>query len=134
MDEVLQNPVFQIKLSELLGQDWFKIGIYLNIEQRSLESIKSDSINFSKQECKAYEMLKKWFNFDEKPTFEKLKLAILNIPKMDLLKEVEDLASRFFTMSSYLSEGASKTDSSNPLDVASRANVNKGNKSSSNFN
>ncbi|XP_047131336.1 NACHT, LRR and PYD domains-containing protein 3-like isoform X1 [Hydra vulgaris] len=110
MDEVLRNPVFQIKLSELLGQDWFKIGIYLNIEQRSLESIKSDSINFSKQECKAYEMLKKWFNFDEKPTFEKLKLAILNIPKMDLLKEVEDLASGFFTMSSYLSEGVSKTD------------------------
>ncbi|XP_065665453.1 NACHT, LRR and PYD domains-containing protein 3 isoform X2 [Hydra vulgaris] len=109
MDEVLQNPVFQIKLSELLGQDWFKIGIYLNIEQRSLESIKSDSINVFKQECKAYEMLKKWFNFDEKPTFEKLKLAILSIPKMDLLKEVEDLASGFFTMSSYLSEGASKT-------------------------
>nr|XP_047131397.1 protein NLRC5-like isoform X2 [Hydra vulgaris] len=125
MDEVLRSPVFQIKLSELLGQDWFKIGIYLNIEQRSLESIKSDSINFSKQECKAYEMLKKWFNFDEKPTFEKLKLAILSIPKMDLLKEVEDLASGLFTMSSYLSEGASKTDSSNLLDVASRVHVNK---------
>nr|XP_047131146.1 NACHT, LRR and PYD domains-containing protein 7-like isoform X1 [Hydra vulgaris]XP_047131147.1 NACHT, LRR and PYD domains-containing protein 7-like isoform X1 [Hydra vulgaris]XP_047131148.1 NACHT, LRR and PYD domains-containing protein 7-like isoform X1 [Hydra vulgaris] len=110
MDEVLRNPVFQIKLSKLLSQDWFEVGIYLNIEERSLYSIRSDSISFANQECKAYEMLKKWFNFDEKPTFEKLKLAILNIPKIDLLKEVEDLASGFFTMSSYLSEGASKTD------------------------
>ncbi|XP_047131694.1 uncharacterized protein LOC124810606 isoform X4 [Hydra vulgaris] len=92
MDEVLRNPQFQIKLSELLDQDWFKIGISLNVTQRSLETIRSDFIHFPKQEDKAYEMIKKWFNFDKNPTFEKLKFAILNIPKNDLLKEVEDLA------------------------------------------
>nr|XP_047131735.1 uncharacterized protein LOC105845953 isoform X2 [Hydra vulgaris] len=92
MDGVLRNPQFQIKLSELLDQDWFKIGIYLNIKERMLESIKNDSMNFPKPEQKAYEMIKKWFNFDKNPTFEKLQLAILSIPKNDLLKEVEDLA------------------------------------------
>ncbi|XP_047127144.1 uncharacterized protein LOC124808072 isoform X2 [Hydra vulgaris] len=92
MDGVLQNQEFQIKLSELLDQDWFKIGIFLNVSKHSLESIKSDYINFRKQEDKAYEMIKKWFNIDENPTFEKLKIAILKIPKEDLLMEVEDLA------------------------------------------
>nr|XP_047131668.1 uncharacterized protein LOC105849483 isoform X4 [Hydra vulgaris] len=92
MDGFLQNPQFQIKLSELLDQDWFKIGISLKVEEHSLKSIKSDFANFPKQEDKAYEMIKKWFNFDKNPTFEKLKHAILDIPKHDLLMEVEDLA------------------------------------------
>nr|XP_047131602.1 uncharacterized protein LOC124810571 isoform X3 [Hydra vulgaris] len=125
MDGFLQNPQFQIKLSELLDQDWFKIGISLKVEEHSLKSIKSDFANFPKQEDKAYEMIKKWFNFDKNPTFEKLKNAILDIPKHDLLMEVEDLASRFFTMPSYLSEGASNTDSSNTPDIASKIYVKK---------
>ncbi|XP_065646128.1 uncharacterized protein LOC136076697 isoform X2 [Hydra vulgaris] len=110
MDKVLQYPQFQIKLSKLLVQDWFEIGIYLNVKQHILKAIRNDSINLLKQEDKAYEMIRKWFNFDENPTFEKLKLAILNIPKKDLLKEVEVLASGFFTMTSVLPEVSLNTD------------------------
>ncbi|XP_065646010.1 NACHT, LRR and PYD domains-containing protein 5-like isoform X2 [Hydra vulgaris] len=113
MDKVLQYPQFQIKLSELLVQDWFKIGIYLNVKPHILEAIRNDSINLLKQEDKAYEMIRKWFNFDENPTFEKLKHAILNIPKKDLLKEVEVLASGFFTMTSVLPEVSLNTEISN---------------------
>ncbi|XP_065645247.1 NACHT, LRR and PYD domains-containing protein 3-like [Hydra vulgaris] len=100
MDEVLQDPQFQIKLSELLVQDWFKIGIYLKVKPHILEAIKNDSINLLKQEDKAYEMIKKWFDFNKNPTFEKLKRAISNIPKYKLLKEVEDLANKFLNGSS----------------------------------
>ncbi|XP_065646127.1 uncharacterized protein LOC136076697 isoform X1 [Hydra vulgaris] len=113
MDKVLQYPQFQIKLSKLLVQDWFEIGIYLNVKQHILKAIRNDSINLLKQEDKAYEMIRKWFNFDENPTFEKLKLAILNIPKKDLLKEVEVLASGFFTMTSVLPEVSLNTETSN---------------------
>ncbi|XP_065643556.1 NACHT, LRR and PYD domains-containing protein 3-like isoform X3 [Hydra vulgaris] len=109
MDGVLKNQKFQIKLSELLDQDWFKIGIYLDVEKHSLESIRKDLTNFQKQEDKAYEMIQKWLNVDKNPTFEKLRLAILDIPKNDLLKKVEDLASRFFTMPSPLGEAALNT-------------------------
>ncbi|XP_047131681.1 NACHT, LRR and PYD domains-containing protein 3 isoform X2 [Hydra vulgaris] len=125
MDGFLQNPQFQIKLSELLDQDWFKIGISLKVEEHSVKSIKSDFVNFPKQEDKAYEMIKKWFNFDKNPTFEKLKHAILDIPKHDLLMEVEDLASRFFTMPSYLSEGASNTEISSLPNKDSTVSSNK---------
>ncbi|XP_047131731.1 uncharacterized protein LOC105845953 [Hydra vulgaris] len=111
MDGVLRNPQFQIKLSELLDQDWFKIGIYLNIKERMLESIKNDSMNFPKPEQKAYEMIKKWFNFDKNPTFEKLQLAILSIPKNDLLKEVEDLANMFLNDSSHSPSNTSERNS-----------------------
>ncbi|XP_065646061.1 mitogen-activated protein kinase kinase kinase 2-like isoform X2 [Hydra vulgaris] len=100
MDKVLQYPQFLIKLSKLLVQDWFEIGIYLNVKPHILEAIRNDSINLLKQEDKAYEMIRKWFNLDENPTFEKLKLAILNIPKKDLLKEVEVLANMFVNNSS----------------------------------
>ncbi|XP_065643559.1 NACHT, LRR and PYD domains-containing protein 9C-like [Hydra vulgaris] len=123
MDGVLQNQKFQIKLSELLDQDWFKIGIYLDVEKHSLESIRKDLTNFQKQEDKAYEMIQKWLNVDNNPRFEKLRLAILDIPKYDLLKKVEDLASGFSTMPSYPSDSASNTDSSNPPDIASRVHV-----------
>ncbi|XP_065643410.1 uncharacterized protein LOC136075091 [Hydra vulgaris] len=95
MDEVLQNQIFQVKLSELLVQEWLKIGIFLNVEERSLEAIKADYVNFPKQEDKAREMIKKWFSINPNPTFEKLRNAIKNIPNYNLLKEVEDLANKF---------------------------------------
>ncbi|XP_065646125.1 uncharacterized protein LOC136076695 isoform X2 [Hydra vulgaris] len=95
MDKVLQYPQFQIKLSKLLVQDWFEIGIYLKVKPYVLEAIRNDSINLIKQEDKAYEMIKKWFDYDENPTFEKLKRAISSIPKFKLLKEVEDFAKKF---------------------------------------
>ncbi|XP_065647935.1 uncharacterized protein LOC136077155 [Hydra vulgaris] len=95
MDKVLQSAQFQIKLSKLLVQDWFEIGIYLKVKPYVLEAIRNDSINLLKQEDKAYEMIKKWFDFDENPTFEKLKRAISSIPKFKLLKEVEDFAKKF---------------------------------------
>ncbi|XP_065654355.1 NACHT, LRR and PYD domains-containing protein 10-like [Hydra vulgaris] len=126
MDEVLQNPKFQVKLSELLDQDWFKIGISLNVKQHSLESIRSDFISFRNQEDKAYGMIKKWFNIDKNPTFEKLKLAISNIPKYNLLKEVEDLANMFLNDSSNspsnICERSSSLNSvsSNPPDADSK--------------
>ncbi|XP_065642507.1 uncharacterized protein LOC136074134 [Hydra vulgaris] len=99
MDKVIENPEFQIKLSELLVEDWFEIGICLKVKHRSLNTIKSDFMLFQKQKDKAYEMIKKWFNYDENPTFEKLKLAILKIEKTDLLKEVKDLADEFLNES-----------------------------------
>ncbi|XP_065679807.1 uncharacterized protein LOC105849483 isoform X2 [Hydra vulgaris] len=126
MDGFLQNPEFQIKLSKLLDQDWFEIGILLNVKQRSLVSIRNDSIIFPKQKDKAFEMIQTWFSFDKNPTFEHLKQAILKIPNHGLLKEVEDLASRFFTMPSYLSEGASNTEISSLPNKDSTVSSNKG--------
>ncbi|XP_065646257.1 NACHT, LRR and PYD domains-containing protein 1a-like isoform X2 [Hydra vulgaris] len=108
MDRVLRTPEFQIKLSKLLDQDWFEIGILLNVKQRSLVSIRNDSIVFPKQKDKAFEMIQTWFSFDKNPTFEQLKQAILKIPNHGLLKEVEDLA-----------------NSLNSSEITSRCNFNK---------
>ncbi|XP_065643529.1 uncharacterized protein LOC136075133 [Hydra vulgaris] len=106
MEAVLHNESFQIKLSELFAQDWFKIGASLNVELNKLVGIRDDYIVFRKQENKAHEMIQEWFKIDENPTFEKLKLAIKSIPNFKLLKEVEDLAKRFSTMPPVLSKGA----------------------------
>ncbi|XP_065643513.1 uncharacterized protein LOC136075123 [Hydra vulgaris] len=120
MDEILQNPEFQIKLAELLAEDWFEIGICLKVKERSLNSIRSDFILFQKQKDKAYEMIKKWFNYDDNPTFEKLKLAILKIEKKDLLKEVKDLASGFSTTPSVLSKDISNTGNDKQFALTSK--------------
>ncbi|XP_065643146.1 caspase-7-like [Hydra vulgaris] len=112
MVEILQNPKFKIKLSEIIDQDWFKIGIFLNIEEHNLESIKSDSA-FPKQEEKAREMIKKWFAIEKNPTLQKLKEAITNIPNHHLCKKVEDLASELSTMFSVLPPVALNTGTPN---------------------
>ncbi|XP_065643293.1 uncharacterized protein LOC136075018 isoform X4 [Hydra vulgaris] len=121
MDGVLQSSKFQIKLSELIHEDWYKIGIFLNVERHYVDAINNDNINYRKQENKAYEMINKWFNIDKNPTFEKLKDAILNIPKCDLFKKVENLADTFLneSLNSPSDTGGSSTAPSYPSDDTS---------------
>ncbi|XP_065643517.1 uncharacterized protein LOC136075125 isoform X2 [Hydra vulgaris] len=109
----LQNPIFQIKLSELLHEDWYKIGIFLKFEQHLLDSINNDNINFRKPEDKAFAMITKWLNIDKNPTFEKLKLAIVGIPKYELLRKVERLAREFSTMPPVIPNNAPNTEIDN---------------------
>ncbi|XP_065643525.1 uncharacterized protein LOC136075131 [Hydra vulgaris] len=98
MDAVLRDATFQIKLSELLNQDWFKIGAFLKVEQTKLIEIRDDYIIFRRQENKAHEMIQEWFKV-KNATFEDLKLAIDSIPNYNLLKKVEELAYTFLNKS-----------------------------------
>ncbi|XP_065640607.1 uncharacterized protein LOC124818979 isoform X1 [Hydra vulgaris] len=110
MAEIIRNPIFQYNLSELLKNDWYYIGIILDIEERDLESIRDD-VKFKNSQEKAYGMLKCFIN-KEKPTLDKLKDAIKKIGKNALLNDVNNLEDSFMEESSNSQDNTNKRNSS----------------------
>ncbi|XP_047122318.1 uncharacterized protein LOC100212684 [Hydra vulgaris] len=109
MAEIIRNQKFQYKLSELLKNDWYNIGINLDIEERDLESIRDD-VKFKNSQEKAYGMLKCFIN-KEKPTLDKLKDAIKKIGKNALLNDVNNLEDTFLNKSPNFEDNTNKRNS-----------------------
>ncbi|XP_065654918.1 NACHT, LRR and PYD domains-containing protein 14-like isoform X1 [Hydra vulgaris] len=100
------SQAFKLKFSDSVGVDWRTLGRWLNIEENYLDMIDQENLKIN---AKAYSMLTKWLQMNDNPTVDELKIALKKMNRMDLIRKVEEF-----------------TNSSNPLDVASRVHVNKG--------
>ncbi|XP_047122866.1 uncharacterized protein LOC101236445 isoform X2 [Hydra vulgaris] len=85
-ENILHSQEFKLKFSESVGIDWRTLGRWLNIEDSYLDMINQDN---PRTDAKAYSMLTKWIQINENPTLEKLKAAVRNMKRMDLIKKID---------------------------------------------
>ncbi|XP_065658243.1 protein NLRC5 isoform X2 [Hydra vulgaris] len=104
-ETIVFSQAFKLKFSDSVGVDWRTLGRWLYIEENYLDMIDQENIKIN---LKAYSMLTKWLQMNDSPTLDELKTALKEMKRVDLIRLVDEF-----------------TNSSNPLDVASRANVNK---------
>ncbi|XP_047139876.1 NACHT, LRR and PYD domains-containing protein 3 isoform X1 [Hydra vulgaris] len=86
MDEIIRNQQFKIKFSRSIGIYWKTLGRWLSIEDSCLDAIERD---YAGTENQAYEMLKKWTNMSDNASIDLLTAALINMERIDLIKELE---------------------------------------------
>ncbi|XP_065643425.1 NACHT, LRR and PYD domains-containing protein 9-like [Hydra vulgaris] len=86
-DRSIQSQEFKLKFSESVGGDWKTLGRWLNIKDEYLNIIDQDN---TKTNEKAYSMLTKWMQMDNNPTPQKLKTALRNMNRMDLINNIDE--------------------------------------------
>ncbi|XP_065646165.1 NACHT, LRR and PYD domains-containing protein 3-like isoform X3 [Hydra vulgaris] len=84
---VLYSQEFRLKFSESVGVDWKALGRWLNIEDHYIDIIDHDN---TRTDEKAYLMITKWVQMNDKPTLKKLRTALKRMKRMDLSRKIDE--------------------------------------------
>ncbi|XP_047133863.1 uncharacterized protein LOC105848542 isoform X2 [Hydra vulgaris] len=88
-ETILHSQEFKLKFSNSVGVDWKTLGRKLNIKDNYLDMIDQDNV---KTCVKAYEMLTKWIQMNAAPSLDKLKTALRNMERKDLIIKLDEFA------------------------------------------
>ncbi|XP_065646207.1 NACHT, LRR and PYD domains-containing protein 3-like isoform X4 [Hydra vulgaris] len=86
-ENILYSQEFRLKFSESVGVDWKALGRWLNIEEHYIDVIDHDNTRTDK---KAYLMITKWVQMNDKPTLMKLRTTLKRMKRMDLNRKIDE--------------------------------------------
>nr|XP_047133918.1 NACHT, LRR and PYD domains-containing protein 1 homolog [Hydra vulgaris]XP_047133919.1 NACHT, LRR and PYD domains-containing protein 1 homolog [Hydra vulgaris]XP_047133920.1 NACHT, LRR and PYD domains-containing protein 1 homolog [Hydra vulgaris]XP_047133921.1 NACHT, LRR and PYD domains-containing protein 1 homolog [Hydra vulgaris]XP_047133922.1 NACHT, LRR and PYD domains-containing protein 1 homolog [Hydra vulgaris]XP_047133923.1 NACHT, LRR and PYD domains-containing protein 1 homolog [Hyd len=102
-ENILYSQEFKLNFSKSVRVDWKILGLWLNIEENCIDTIDHDKPNTLE---KAYKMLTTWMQMNDNPTLEKLKTALRNMDRIDLIRKIDEL-----TKTSSSPESSTRTSS-----------------------
>ena len=78
------TPKVLRRLGKQIPDDWQGLGVELGVDQSTIRNILANNIQFPKPDQKACEMLLRWSQMTDSPTYRKLEEAVEQVGRHDL--------------------------------------------------